>query len=106
MDINGYKIVNVYKPLPTRQQASDLAVFLHPCLYAGDFNCPHADWGYSADSVDGDCLAGSESINNLAFLYNPKDSTRFHSSRWNSGTKHDVAFASATRTAVYLTDVS
>ena len=63
VDSDGYKIVNVYKPSPIRRQASDLAVFPHRCLYAGDFNCPHADWGYSANSVDGECLAGWESIN-------------------------------------------
>ena len=27
-----------------RLQTLDLPVFPHPCLYAGDFNCRHADW--------------------------------------------------------------
>ena len=27
-----------------RLQTLDLPVFPHPCLYAGDFNCCHADW--------------------------------------------------------------
>ena len=45
VDIDGYRIVNVYKPPPTRLQASDLPVFPHPVLYAGDFNCPHVNWG-------------------------------------------------------------
>ena len=44
VDVNGYKIVNVYKPPPTRLRTLDLPVFPHPCLYAGDFNCRHADW--------------------------------------------------------------
>ena len=79
VDVDGYKIVNVYKPPPTQLQASDLSVFPHPCLYAGDFNCPHADWGYGANSVDGECLASWASINSLVLLYNPKDSARFHS---------------------------
>ena len=39
VDVDGYKIVNVYKPSPTRLQTLDLPVFPHPCLYAGDFNC-------------------------------------------------------------------
>ena len=39
VDVDGYKIVNVYKPPPTRLQTLDLLVFPHPCLYAGDFNC-------------------------------------------------------------------
>ena len=44
VDVDGYKIVNVYKPSPTRLQTLDLPVFPHPCLYAGNFNCRHADW--------------------------------------------------------------
>ena len=95
MNVDGYKIVNVYKPPPTRLQACDLPMFPHPCPYAGDFNCLHADWGYSANSVDGECLAGWASINSLTLLYNPKDSASFHSGCWNSGTNLDLAFASA-----------
>ena len=94
MDVDGYKIVNAYKPLPTRLQASDL-VSPHPCLYAGDFNCPHADWCYGANSLDGECLAAWASINNLALLYYPKDFASFHSGCWNSGTNLDLALAGA-----------
>ena len=94
MDVDGYNIVNVYKLPPTRLQTSDLPVFPHLCLYAGDFNCQYADWGYGANSVDGECLDGWASINNLALLYNPKDSSRFHYGRWNSGTNPDLAFVS------------
>ena len=43
VDVDGYKIVNVYKPPPTPLQTLNLPVFAHPCLYAGDFNCRHAD---------------------------------------------------------------
>ena len=39
VDVDGYKIVNVYKPPPTRLRTLDLPVFIHPCLYAGNFNC-------------------------------------------------------------------
>ena len=34
VDVDGYKIVNIYKPPPTRLQVSDLPVFTHPCLQA------------------------------------------------------------------------
>ena len=44
VDVDGYKIVNVYKPPPTRWQSLDLPVFPHPFLYTGNFNCRHADW--------------------------------------------------------------
>ena len=94
VDVDGYKIVNVYKPPPTRLQTLDLPVFPHPCLYAGDFNCRHADWGYDDNSPDGECLAGWASISCLALLYNAKDAASFYSGRWNTGTNPDLAFAS------------
>ena len=57
VDVNSYRIVNVHKPAPTRLQAFDLPVFPHPVLHAGDFNCPHVNWGYRTSSADGECLA-------------------------------------------------
>ena len=97
MDVDGSKIVEVYKPLPTRLQSLDLPVFPQHCLYAGDCNCRHADWGYDNNSLDAECLAGWASINCLAFLYNAKDSASFYSGRWNTGTNPDLAFTSAGR---------
>ena len=91
VDVDGYKIVKVCKPPPTRLRFLNLPVFPHPCLYAGDFNCRHADWGYNDNSPDGECLAGWASIN---FLYNVKDAASFYSGRWNTGTNPDIAFAS------------
>ena len=94
VDVDGCKIVNVYKPTPTRLRTLDLPVFPHPCLYAGDFNCRHADWGYDDNRPDGECLAGWASINCFALLYNGKDDASFYSGRWNTGTNPDLAFAS------------
>ena len=37
VDVDAYKIVNVYKPPPTRLRTLDLPMFPHRCLYAGDF---------------------------------------------------------------------
>ena len=93
VDVDGYKIVNVYKPPPTRLRTLDLPVFPHPCLYAGDFNCRHAGWGYDDNSPDGECLAIWENINYLALLYNAKDTASLYSGRWNTGTNPDLAFA-------------
>ena len=93
VDVDGYKIVNVYKPPITRLRTLDVPVFPHPCVYAGDFNCRHADWGYD-DNSQGDCLAGWASINCLALLYNAKNAASFYSGRWNTGTNPDLAFVS------------
>ena len=94
VDIDGYKTVNVYKPLPMRSRTLDLTMFPHPCLYPGDFNCRHADWGYNDNSPNGECLAGWASINCLALLYNAKYTASFYSGCWNTGTNPDLAFAS------------
>ena len=94
VDVDGYRIVNVYKPPPTRLQASDLPVFPHPILYAGDFNCPRDNWGYRTSSADGECLVAWSSLNGLVPLHDPKKVATFHSGRWNTGTKPDLAFVS------------
>ena len=84
--------VNIYKPPPTRLQVSDFPVFPHPCLYAGDFDCPHVDWGYYNSSVDAECLLAWENSDNLSLLHNPKDEPSVHSESWNTGTNMDLAF--------------
>ena len=63
-----------------------------PCLYAGDFNCPHIDWGYNNSSVDGESLLAWANSNNLALLHNRKDEPSFHSGRWNTDTNPDLAY--------------
>ena len=94
MDIDGYRNVDVYKPPPTRLQASDLPAFPHPLLYAGDFNCSHVNWGYRTSSADEGCLVASASLNDLVPLHDPKDVATFHSGRWNTGTNPDFTFVS------------
>ena len=94
MAVDGYRILNVYKPPPTRLQASDLPVLPHPVLYAGDFNCLHVNWGYRTSSADGECLVAWSSLNGLVPLHDPKDTATFYSGRWNTGTNPDLAFVS------------
>ena len=94
INADGVKIVNIYKPPTERLTPTAIPVFTHPCLYAGDFNCQHTDWGYNYTSQDGECLADWASKNTLALLYNPKDVPSFFSGRWKSGTNPDLAFAS------------
>ena len=92
--VDGFKIVNVYKPPSIRLQVSDLPVLPHPYLYAGDFNSQDVDWGYDANSVDGECLVGWENTNNLPLLHNPKKAVSFNSGRWNTSTHPDLALVS------------
>ena len=92
--VDDYRIVNVYKPPPTRLQASDLPVFPHPVLYAGDFNFIDVNWGFRTSSADGKCLVAWASLNGLVPLHDPKDVATFHSGRWSTGTNPDLAFVS------------
>ena len=90
----GIKLSTFYKPPPICLQVSGLPLFTHPCLYAGNFNCQNTDWGYDANSVDGECLVGWTNTNNLVPLHNPKDAASFHSGRWNTSTNSYLAFVS------------
>ena len=87
-------MVNVYKPPPIRLQVSDLPMLPQPCLYAGDFNCQHVDWGYDANSANEKYLVGWANTKNLALFHNPKNAASFHSGRWNTSTYPDLAFVS------------
>ena len=92
--VDGYKIVNVYNPPPTRLQASDLPVFPHPVLFADDFNCPHVNWSYRTSSADGDYLVAWASLHGLVPLHNLKDVVTFDSGCWNTGINPDLRFVS------------
>ena len=94
MDVDGYRIVTVYKPTPTRLQASDLPVFPHPVLYAGDFDCPRVNWGYRTSNADGECLVAWASLNGLVPLHDPKEVATFHFGGWNTATNPDLTFVS------------
>ena len=87
-DFDGYRIVNVYKPPPTRLKPSDFPVFPHPVLYAGNFNCPHVN------CADGVCLVSWASLNGLVPLHHPKELATFRSVHWNTGTNPDMKFVS------------
>ena len=56
VDVDGYKIVNVYKPPPIRLQESDLLEFSHTSFDADDFNRQLVDWGCVANSADGEWM--------------------------------------------------
>jgi len=94
VDVAGYKIVNVYKPLRSRFTTTTILTFPHPSLYVGDFNCQHVNWGYNTTSPHGESLDSWATSNNLGLLYNPKKTASFFSRRWNVGTNPDLALAS------------
>ena len=82
VDICGFKIINVYKPPLT--QMTPTSIPIHPCLYAGNFNCQHKNWGYTNTNEDGSCLATWAVGGNLFLRYDPKRPASFLSGRWGS----------------------
>ena len=44
VNVDGYKIVNIYKPPNSQLTPTAIPVLQHPCLYSGDFNCWDTDW--------------------------------------------------------------
>ena len=86
--------------LSTRLTPTSLPSFGNQCIYAGDFNCQHSEWGYNMCSADGDALTDWASANDLTLLYDPKEPASFHSQRWNSDTNPDLAFAHTVDTGI------
>ena len=94
VDVGGYNTVNIYKSPTICLQVSAFPVFPHPCLYSGEYNSQHVDWGYDASSAGEECLVGWASTNKFALFHNLKDAASFHSGRWNTSTNPDLAFVS------------
>ena len=68
VDVDGYRIINVYKSPPTRLQASDLSVFPRPVLCAGDLSTNQLRLYCRTSSTDGECLVAWASLNDLALF--------------------------------------
>ena len=72
LDIDGCKIVNIYKPPTFQFTLTTIPVLPYFCLYAGDLNCQHTDWGHNYTSPNGKCLADWAAKENLSLFYYPK----------------------------------
>ena len=73
VDVDNYKIINIYKPPSTRLQTSNLPVFPYPNFYACNLNSTYSDWVYNNNNAEGGCPATWANSNNLALTYDPKD---------------------------------
>ena len=87
-------IVNLYKPPNIGWPNAVLPTFQHPCIYAGDFNSHHSQWGYNTDDENGTNLSKWAEDNNLFLIYDAKDASTFYSARWNRGYSPDLSFCS------------
>uniref|UniRef100_W5N943 Endonuclease/exonuclease/phosphatase domain-containing protein n=1 Tax=Lepisosteus oculatus TaxID=7918 RepID=W5N943_LEPOC len=84
IEIEGFTIVII---LPS---------YMHPVIYAGDFNCQHTNWGYRKNAPEGEVLAKWASIQGLTLLFDKKQANTFFSARWQSETNPDLVFFSPT----------
>lgn len=75
--VQATSVVNVYKPPPSPLSTSALPSVLAPTTCAGDFNCQHADWGYSHTTPDGETLCEWTSTANAQLLFDPKEPPSF-----------------------------
>ena len=71
MKIQDVTVINVYEPPPAPLTTASLPGVNHPCIYAGDFNCHHTEWGCSESNGDGTCLVEWASADSLTLLCNP-----------------------------------
>lgn len=46
INISGTTIINIYKPPSSVWPDNMIPVFDNPCIYSGDMNCHHIQWGY------------------------------------------------------------
>ena len=91
VDVNGCKIVNIYKTSNSQLTPTVILVFHHLCLYSGDFNCSHTDWGHDSISPNGNRLANWAAQCNLVLLHNPRNAPSFFSGSWHIGTNPNIA---------------
>ena len=80
VDIDGCKIVNVYKPQTSQLILTVTPVFPYPIFYEGSFNYQHTDWSYSYTNSDREYLVDWVDKRTLFLLCNPKDASSFISS--------------------------
>lgn len=55
--ISGITIMAVYKPPNVKWPNCLLSTLEYQGVYKGDFNCRHADWGYSSNDENGEILS-------------------------------------------------
>jgi len=90
--VEGLAIINMYEPPSVKMDTIGLPYFSRPCMNAGDFNCYSTTWGYRSTNAYGEELEDWTSASGLNLLHDPKQPNSFHSRRWNTSTKPDLAF--------------
>ena len=92
VDVDGYKIVNVYKHRLRGPWISQY--FLTPVFTLAILTVIILTGVTTTTVRKMSAWLTEASINCLALLYNAKDAASFYFGRWNTGTNQDLAFAS------------
>lgn len=94
ININGTTIINIYKPPSSVWPDNVLPVFEDPCVYSGDLNCHHTQWGYRFNDNDGELLLDWANNNSFELIFDAKDKKSFFSKVHHTETNPDLCFVS------------
>lgn len=86
--------VNVYKPPSVSWPEHTLPDFPNPCVYMGDFNSHHVNWGYRQNDQDGITILDWMNNSGFALIFDAKDKRTFHSNVHGTETNPDLCFVS------------
>ena len=95
VEISGYKIINDYKPPPSRMTLTAVPIFPQIFLYAGDFNSQYVEWDYKTNNDEGLCLTAWKTTVNLSLFYDPERPTSFLSGGWATEANPVLTFSNA-----------
>ena len=83
-DVNGYKIINIYKPPQRDCKHLTYECFLTQLFTLMTFNSTHTERGYNNNTADGYSLTTCANFIGLALLYNRKDTDLYNPKDPNS----------------------
>ena len=92
IDIDGCKIVNIYKPPPATITRRNLPTVTGPTIVCGDLNSRNTAWGYPDTNPNGHSITCWDDGVGLHLLYDKKDHPTFFSGRHKKWSNPDLSF--------------
>lgn len=77
--VKDHYIVNTYRPPSDEGTEFKMPCLPHPCVYVGDFNCRHPNYGYQGYDLAGRQLVKWVEANNLTQISDPTSQYTFKS---------------------------
>ena len=92
--ISSMSVVNIYKPPSIKWSEPNMTNFVHPCVFMGDFNSHHVNWGYNNNDHDGVFLKDWMHNNGFNLIFDAKAKKSFFSKVHGTETNPDLCFVS------------